>query len=55
MMLIDWHDFSVVRTIDFDESEDLLSLGRPVTKQIVIQMNKAGDLQGASDGCGRQK
>jgi hypothetical protein len=48
MMLIDWHDFSVVRTIDFDESEDVHSLGRPVTKQVVIQMNKTGDVQGAN-------
>lgn len=41
MMLIDWHDFSVVRTIEFDASEDLHALGKPVTKEMVVQMNKA--------------
>jgi splicing factor 3A subunit 1 len=47
MMLIDWHDFTVVRTIDFDDSEDLSVLGPPVTKQLVIQMNKGIDELGA--------
>jgi splicing factor 3A subunit 1 len=47
MMLIDWHDFSVVRTIEFDDSEDVMALGKPVTKEVVIQMNKTGDLPGA--------
>lgn len=45
MLLIDWHDFSVVRTIDFDESEDMTLLGPPVTKQNVIQMNRGGDAE----------
>ena len=47
MMLVDWHDFAVVRTIDFDDSEDVYALGKPVTKQMVIQMNKAADARGA--------
>lgn len=45
MLLIDWHDFSVVRTIDFDESEDLTLLGPPVNKQNVIQMNRGADAE----------
>ena len=43
MMLIDWHDFSVVRTIDFDPNEDVSRLGPPLTKQMVIQLNKGAD------------
>lgn len=45
MLLIDWHDFSVVRTIDFDDSEDVTLLGPPVTKQNVIQMNRGADAE----------
>lgn len=45
MMMIDWHDFSVVRTIDFDPSEDVSRLGPPLTKQMVIQLNKGGDAE----------
>lgn len=47
MMLVDWHDFAVVRTIDFDDSEDVYALGKPVTKQMVVQMNKAAGAEGA--------
>jgi Pre-mRNA splicing factor PRP21 like protein len=47
MMLIDWHDFAVVRTIEFDDTEDLMALGRPVAKEMVIQMNKTGEIPGA--------
>lgn len=43
MMLIDWHEFSVVRTIDFDPNEDVSRLGPPLTKQMVIQLNKGAD------------
>jgi splicing factor 3A subunit 1 len=45
MMLIDWHEFSVVRTIDLDPSEDLSRLGPPLTKQMVIQLNKGADAE----------
>lgn len=45
MMLIDWHEFSVVRTIDFDPNEDVSRLGPPLTKQMVIQLNKGVDAE----------
>ena len=31
MMLVDWHEFSVVRTIEFDDSEDVFALGKPTS------------------------
>jgi Surp module/Pre-mRNA splicing factor PRP21 like protein len=48
MMLIDWHEFSVVRTIDFDPAEDVGRLGPPLSKQMVIQLNKGTDAEPGS-------
>ena len=47
MLVIDWHDFTVVRTIEFDETEDETTLPPPLALKDVLQMNKAGVLPGA--------
>jgi hypothetical protein len=46
-ILIDCHDFSVVRTINLDDLEDAVAPGTPVLEKLSILVNETGDLPGA--------
>ena len=51
MMLIDWHDFAVVRTIEFDAADNVMEWGRPLSKPQVMHLNKTGQMPGVCAIC----